>query len=162
MIVSDASTLILLARVSILRRFLSAFEKIIVPEEVAKEMTVAHSLDARILEREIKEKSIIVEKIRSSTDEITGQFRLDAGEAEVYVLYNELQARVILTDDGELIKLCKLFEIPFVNALAIVVRMFDRGWLTRDETCEYLRKLNDYGRYSGKVYNIFKEEAKCP
>ena len=32
MIVSDASTLILLARVSILRRFLSAFGKIIVPE----------------------------------------------------------------------------------------------------------------------------------
>ena len=162
MIVSDASTLILLARVSILRRFLSAFGKIIVPEEVAKEMTVAHSLDARMLEREIKEESIIVEKIRSSTDGITGQFRLDKGEAEAYVLYNELQARVILTDDGELIKLCKLFEIPFVNALAIVVRMFDRGLLTREETCEYLRKLNDYGRYSGKVYNIFKEEAKCP
>ena len=162
MIVSDASTLILLARVSILRRFLAAFGKIIVPEEVAKEMTVAHSLDARMLEREIQEKSISVEKIRSSTDEITGQFRLDKGEAEAYVLYNELHARVILTDDGELIKLCKLFEIPFVNALAIVVRMFDRGLLTRDETCEYLRKLNDYGRYSGKVYNIFKEEAKCP
>ncbi len=162
MIVSDASTLILLARVSVLRRFLTAFGKIIVPEEVAKEMTVAHSLDARMLEREIQEKSISVEKIRSSTDEITGQFRLDKGEAEAYVLYNELHARVMLTDDGELIKLCKLFEIPFVNALAIVVRMFDRGLLTREETCEYLRKLNDYGRYSGKVYNIFKEEAKCP
>jgi hypothetical protein len=27
---------------------------------------------------------------------------------------------------------------------------------------EYLRKLNDYGRYSGKVYNVSKEEAKCP
>jgi hypothetical protein len=40
--------------------------------------------------------------------------------------------------------------------------MFYRGWLTRDETCEYLRKLNDYGRYSGKVYNIFEEGAKCP
>ncbi len=56
MIISDASTLILLTRVSILRRSLSAFGKIIVPEEVAKEMTVAHSLDARMLEREIQEK----------------------------------------------------------------------------------------------------------
>ena len=42
-----------------------------------------------------------MEKIRSSTDEVTGQFRLDKGEAEAYVLYNELHARVILTDDGE-------------------------------------------------------------
>ena len=57
MIISDASTLILLAKVSILRKFLSAFGKIIVPEEVANEMTVAHSLDARMLEREINEKA---------------------------------------------------------------------------------------------------------
>lgn len=162
MIVSDASTLILLARISILRKFIAAFEKIIVPKEVAKEMTVAHSLDARMLEREIKENSIIVKNIKSSTDEITRQFRLDMGEAESYVLYNELHARAILTDDGELIKLCKLFEIPFVNALAIVVRMFDCGRLTKEETCEYLRKLNDYGRYSRKVYNVFKEEVRCP
>lgn len=162
MIVSDASTLILLARVSILRKFISDFGKIIVPEEVAREMTVSHSLDARMLEREIKENNIVVKSIQSGTDEITRQFRLDLGEAEAYVLYNELHARVILTDDGELIKLCKLFEIPFVNALAIVVRMFDHGWLTREETCEYLRKLNDYGRYSREVYNVFKEEAKCP
>jgi len=94
MIVSDASTLILLARVSILRRFLSAFGKIIVPEEVAKEMTVSPNFDARMLEREIKENNIVVKGIKSSTDEITGQFRLDMGEAEAYVLYNELQARV--------------------------------------------------------------------
>ena len=113
----------------------------LVSKEVAKEMTVAQSLDARMLEREIKENNIVVKSIKSSTDEITGQLRRDRGEAEAYVLYNELQARVILTDDGGLIKLCKLFEIPFVNALAIVVRMFDRGLLTRDETCEYMRKL---------------------
>ena len=66
---------------SILRRFLSAFGKIIVPKEVANEMTVAQSLDARMLEREIKEESIIVEKIRLSRDGITGQFRLDKGRS---------------------------------------------------------------------------------
>ncbi len=27
---------------------------------------------------------------------------------------------------------------------------------------DHYRKLNDYGRYSKKVYNIFKEAAKCP
>lgn len=81
MIVSDASTLILLARVSILRIFLSAFGKIIVPEEVAKEMTVSPNFDARMLEREIKENNIVVKRIKSSTDEITGQFRLDKGRS---------------------------------------------------------------------------------
>ncbi len=49
------------------------------------------------------------------------------GEAEAFVLHNEYGAKAILTDDGELIKLCRLFEIPFINALAIITRMFESG-----------------------------------
>jgi predicted nucleic acid-binding protein len=83
------------------------------------------------------------------------------GEAEAFVLYNECNAKAILTDDRELIKLCKLFQIPFINALAIITQMFEKGILTHTETCEYLQKLNDHGRYSKKVYDYFKQEVNC-
>ena len=39
----------------------------LVSKEVAKEMTVAQSLDARMLEKEIKENNIVVKSIKSGS-----------------------------------------------------------------------------------------------
>lgn len=162
MIVSNASTLILLARVGVIRKFLNEYGEITIPNEVEKEITEGNTFDSKILEKEIEDKHIIVKAIKSNTSKILKEFKMHKGEAEAYILYNEYHAKAILTDDGELIKLCKLFEIPFINALAIITRMFEKGILTHAEACEYLQKLNDYGRYSKEVYNYFKQEVNCP
>lgn len=162
MLVSNASTLILLAKVSIIRKFLNEFGDVAIPEEVQKEIAEGNMFDSKLLRKEIEKNHIIVKAIKSGTSNITKEFRIHKGEAETYILYNECNAKAILTDDGELIKLCKLFEIPFINALAIITRMFEKGILTHAEACEYLQKLNDYGRYSKEVYNYFKQEVNCP
>jgi predicted nucleic acid-binding protein len=161
MIVSNASTLILLAKVGVVRKFIDAFGVITIPGEVVKEIIAGDTFDSKILEKEINDNHIVVKKIRSSTENVLKEFKMHEGEAEAFVLYNECSAKVILTDDGELIKLCKLFDIPFINALAIITRMFEKGILTHIEACEYLQKLNDYGRYSEKVYDYFKQEVNC-
>lgn len=162
MIVSNASTLILLARVGLITKFLKEYREVTIPKEVEKEITAGDTFDSKILKKEIKNKNIKVKAIKSKTSNVLKEFRMHKGEAEAYILYNEYNARAILTDDGELIKLCKLFEIPFINALAVITRMFERGILTHTEACEYLQKLNDYGRYSKEVYNYFKQEMNCP
>ena len=162
MLVSNASTLILLAKVSIIRKFLNEFGEVTIPVEVEKEIAEGDMFDSKLLRKEIEENHIIVKAIKSGTSNITKEFRIHKGEAEAYILYNECNAKAILTDDGELIKLCKLFEIPFINALAIITRMYEKGILTHAEACEYLQKLNDYGRYSKEVYNYFKQEVNCP
>ena len=162
MFVSNASTLILLAKVGILRIFLNEFGEITIPEEVEKEITGGNTFDSKLLKKEIEDKHIIVKAIKSNISKILKEFKMHKGEAEAYILYNEYNAKAILTDDGELIKLCKLFEIPFINALAIVTRMFEKGILTHAETCEFLQKLNDYGRYSKEVSNYFMQEVNCP
>jgi predicted nucleic acid-binding protein len=162
MIVSDASTLILLAKIGIMHKFIDEFGIITIPSEVQKEIIAGDTFDSKILEKEIKDNHIIVKTIRSSTENVLKEFKMHKGEAEAFVLYNECGAKAILTDDGELIKLCKLFEIPFINALAIITRMFEKGILTHIEACEYLQKLNAYGRYSKKIYDYFKQEVNCP
>lgn len=162
MLVSNASTLILLAKVSIIRKFLGEFGEVAIPVEVEKEIAEGDMFDSKLLRKEIEDNHIIVKAIKSGTSNITKEFRIHKGEAEAYILYNECNAKAILTDDGELIKLCKLFEIPFINALAIITRMFEKGIITHAEACEYLQKLNDYGRYSKGVYNYFKQEVNCP
>jgi predicted nucleic acid-binding protein len=162
MLVSNASTLILLAKVSIIRKFLNEFGEVAIPEEVEKEIAEGDMFDSKLLKKEIEDNRIIVKAIKSGTSNITKEFRIHKGEAETYILYNECNAKAILTDDGELIKLCKLFEIPFINALAIITRMFEKSIITHAEACEYLQKLNDYGRYSKEIYNYFKQEVNCP
>ncbi len=162
MLVSNASTLILLAKVSVLSKFLNEFGEIAIPEEVKKEIAEGNTFDSKLLKKEIEDNHILVKAIKSNTSNITKEFRMHRGEAEAYILYSECNAKAILTDDGELIKLCKLFDIPFINALAIITRMFERGILTHEEACEYLQKLNDYGRYSKEIYNYFKQEVNCP
>jgi predicted nucleic acid-binding protein len=162
MIVSNASTLILLAKIGIMHKFIDEFGIITIPSEVQKEIIAGDTFDSKILEKEIKDNHIIVKTIRSSTENVLKEFKMHEGEAEAFVLYNECGAKAILTDDGELIKLCKLFKIPFINALAIITRMFEKGILTHIEACEYLQKLNAYGRYSKKIYDYFKQEVNCP
>lgn len=162
MIVSNASTLILLAKTGVIRKFLNEYGKIAIPTDVEKEIAEGKTFDSKILEKEIDEDHIIVKAIKSNTEKVMKEFRIHKGEAAAFILYKECNAKAILTDDGELIKLCKLFEIPFINALAIIVRMFEKGALTQTEACEYLRKLNDYGRYSKEIYNYFKKEVNCP
>ena len=162
MLISNASTLILLAKVGVIHKFLNEYGEITIPKEVEKEILEGNTFDSKLLKKEIENKHIIVKAIKSNTSKILKEFRMHKGEAEAYILYNECNAKAILTDDGELIKLCKLFEIPFINALAVITRMFEKGKLTHTEACEYLQKLNDYGRYSKEVYNYFKQEVNCP
>jgi predicted nucleic acid-binding protein len=162
MIVSNASTFILLAKVGLIRKFLDGYEKITIPREVEKEIIEGNRFDSIISKREIEENRIVVKEIRSNSTKVMKEFKIHKGEASAFILYKECNAKVILTDDGELIKLCRLFEIPFINALSIVVRMFEKGSLKQIEACEYLVKLNDYGRYSKEIYNYFKKEMNCP
>ena len=49
----------------------------------------------------------------SRTRGLMWRTRLDEGEAATYALFNDKRHKAILTDDGELIKLCKLEKVPF-------------------------------------------------
>jgi predicted nucleic acid-binding protein len=60
MLVSNASTLILLAKVGLLRTFLNEFGEITIPEEVEKEITGGNTFDSKLLKKEIEDKHIIV------------------------------------------------------------------------------------------------------
>ncbi|MFQ6137191.1 MAG: hypothetical protein ACE5PM_08435 [Candidatus Hydrothermarchaeales archaeon] len=161
MIISNSSTLILLAKVSVLQRFLDEYKRVVIPAQVFEEMIVeSDALDSLLIKKEVKNGRIETKDV-NKTDRILEEFRLHRGEAATYALFQELKGDVILTDDGELIKLCKITGVPFVCAMAVVVRMFKKKLLSKNEACDYLEKLFDYGRYSGQVYKFYKDEVSC-
>lgn len=162
MLVSNTSTLVLLAKIGLLERFFDTVAPITIPSQVRIEYSFDEaSYYAKLLEKAVLEKKIIVKEVRESELKIIlHNFRLDSGEAAVYVLYKKGGYTAILTDDGELIKLCKLENIPFLCSLAIVVRLYEKRLITKEEAMEKLEKLNTVGRYSKEIYEYFKKEVR--
>ncbi len=161
MIISNSSTLILLAQISALPKFLDEYRKVIIPTQVFEEMIAkSAAFDSLLIKKEVEKGRIEVKGVKR-TDRVTEEFKLHTGEAAAYVLFRELKGDVILTDDGELIKLCKITGAPFVCAMAVVVRMHKKKILSKEEACDYLEKLFDYGRYSREIYEFYKSEVSC-
>lgn len=161
MFVSNTSTLILLAKTSLLQRFIDNSPKIIIPEEVRKEYLASESFDTKLIEKEVERKKIIVRKSEEKKiKDVLSQFSLDQGEAAAYSLFNRKKHYAILTDDKELIKLCRIERIPFICAMAIVIRMHEKKLLSKKEAEEKIRKLFDIGRYSQKIFEYYINEVK--
>jgi len=161
MLISNASTLILLAKATLLQKFLDNFE-VAIPDKVSEEITNGkEAFDAKLIQKEIDLGRIKVKPIdNKKTAIIMRQFKLHEGEASAYVLFGQEKGKAILTDDKELIKLCRIEKVPFICALAVVVRMFEKNILTKEEAKEKLDRINDYGRYSKDIYEYFSSKVK--
>ena|SRR3989338_8357041 len=162
MLVSNTSTLVLLAKVGCLERFIEISQIIEIPVQIQKEVLFKReSYYARLIEKLIDTKKIkIVPAEKDKVLEIMSQFRLDEGEAAAYAIFNNKKHQALLTDDGELIKLCKLEKVPFICAMAIVIVLFENKKLSREETINKLEELHTIGRYSEKLYEHFKAKVK--
>ena len=107
MLVSNTSTLVLLAKIGCLEAFIGISPVIEIPNQVKKEALFdKDSYYAKLIEKLIDEKKIkVIQVNKLKLDGILSQFRLDEGEAAAFALFNKKKHKAILTDDGELIKL---------------------------------------------------------
>ncbi|MEK6950074.1 MAG: hypothetical protein AABX34_07680 [Nanoarchaeota archaeon] len=163
MFASNTSTLVLLAKVGCLEKFIEIFTTIEIPAQVKKEALFdKDSYYAKLIEKFIQEKKIKVAPVfkKSEITKIMLEFRLDEGEAATYALFNDKRHKAILTDDGELIKLCKLGKKPFVCAMAVVIRLFEKDKLSKEEAINKLEDLHKIGRYSKELYEHFKNQVR--
>ncbi len=162
MLASNTSTLVLLAKVGCLEAFVEMASGIEVPVQVKKEALFERdSYYAKVISKLIESKKLrVVEVEKGRIINVLKEFRLDDGEAAAYAIFDAKRHKAILTDDGELIKLCKLQKIPFVCAMAVIIVMFERKRLTRGEALSKLKELHEIGRYAEKLYEHFKNEVK--
>ncbi len=161
MFVSNTSTLVLLAKISCLEKFIESAPPIVIPKQVEEEaLFEGEAYYAMLIRKLINEGKIAVTGADKTTiKRVTSQFRLDLGEAAAYAIFDIKKHKAILTDDGELIKLCRLEKITFICAMAIVVRLFETKKLSKPDTLEKLWTLREIGRYSQSIYEHFKSEV---
>ncbi len=162
MLVSNTSTLVLLAKIDCLEAFISISPSIAIPTQVKEEALFEEdSYYAKLIKKFIQLKKIVILPVdKAQINEIMSEFKLDEGEAAAYVLFDNRKHKAMLTDDGELIKLCKLQKVPFICAMAVVIRLFEIKKLSKKEALGKLEDLHKIGRYSEKLYEHFKTEVK--
>lgn len=166
-IISDASTLILLQKITLLDKLLKNFG-FIIPNEVYNEAVIkgkkAKSEDSYSIENKINKNLIKVKQIKNKKklSQIINEFGLGEGEAEAISLFLQENADVLATDDHKAINVCKIHGIPFMTALAFVIEGFGIKLIARNEAKEMIKDLSIYGRYKDeliyKALNIIGEE----
>src|SRR3972149_1512719 len=137
-IVFDASTLILLAKMELLREITNDI-KVIIPEKVKTECISKKGLDAVLISTLIKETKIEIKKTndKRAVKKIQRDFRIDAGEAEALWLAIRLQCPIAV-DDGPTIKACKVMGQRFTTAIHFLLNL---AALNRLETPIAIEKL---------------------
>jgi len=155
MLVLDASTLILIAKMEILDLFLDGIEsKVAIPAEVAKECCgVKKSLDALLIQKALDESrvKVVAVKNRRLVTKLQGDFGLGRDEAETIVLALAEKAQVLGIDDKNGINACKLLGVAFTTAVGVLVRMREKGFLTVGEALVKLATLEKHGRYKPSI-----------
>ncbi|HUI41477.1 MAG TPA: hypothetical protein VL523_05875 [Terriglobia bacterium] len=155
MIILDASTLILLAKVELLDLFLARVgAQVAIPAEVEKECcSQKKTLDALMIQKARQESKIKVIPVRNGklVVKVQADFSLGRGEAEAVVLSLKHKVQLLGVDDKNGINACKVLGIPFTTAVGILVRSCENGLLDRSRALAKLEALRLHGRYKDSI-----------
>jgi len=152
MIIFDASTLILLAKIEILK-IITQTQEIVISKEVEAEATCRHELlDAKIIIELIKTGQIKVTKNKDSVllKKLKEDFAIAEGEASVLLLARQRQA-ILATDDGQTIKACKVLGVKFVTAIHFLLSAYYKKRISKELALVKLERLKNLGRYDVRI-----------
>jgi predicted nucleic acid-binding protein len=151
MLVLDASTLILIARIELLGPFVAGANlKITIPKEVERECCGAKkTIDAHLIQNSINGSRIAVLAVsdRKLVAKLRRDFGLGLGEAEAIALALAEEAKLVGIDDKNGINACKLLGIPFTTAIGILIRSVEKRLIDQAGALSKLEGLARFGRY---------------
>jgi predicted nucleic acid-binding protein len=150
MLILDASTLILLAKIGLLETFVVNFSgELFIPNKVNDEVRCGKSEEIPFVVTLIEEKKIQVVKVREGRQikKLMMDFTIDSGEAEAIVLALQKKGSLVGTDDKNAIRACKILKINFTTAIAVLIRTFEKKLIDKEDALVKLQKLETIARY---------------
>mgnify|MGYP001596987268 CR=1 FL=1 len=162
MFIFDSSTLILLAKIEILDRFLKDYKgNVIISRKVKKESTTKKTFETLLIKKKIKEGRIKVNHVQSANvRKFIEDFNINSGEAEAIILTLKNKGGTLATDDKNAINACKLLNISFTNSLNILIRAKEKNLMTMEEAKTKLDKLSKYGRFKKSIIEDARRRLK--
>ncbi|MBI5343870.1 MAG: hypothetical protein HZB83_00775 [Deltaproteobacteria bacterium] len=154
MIIFDASTLILLAKIDALDLFISDYGgRVLIPEKIKEEVLQKGRVETPQIAGLIRDGKVEVLEVndKSLPQKLMEDFNIDLGEAEAIALALRKKGAVVATDDRNAIRACKLLKIDFITAISILIRAVEKRLLSKNEAVLKLEKLESIGRYKKPI-----------
>lgn len=154
MIIFDASTLILLAKIDVLDLFISDYSgQVFIPEKVREEVLMKSSAETAQIAGLIGDGKIGVSRAdgKKPLQKLMDDFNIDSGEAEAILLALHKTAAFVATDDRNAIRACKFLKLDFITAISILIRAVEKRLLSKNEAVLKLEKLESIGRYKKSI-----------
>lgn len=163
MIVIDSSSLILLAKIGILDKVITNLKETpTISEKIYEESTAKEEAwDAKLIKQRVEKKVIAKTKIADVglCQKIKADFNFGEGEAEAITLCLEKKASLII-DDKKAINACRILGIKFTTAGRLLIRLYSKNLIRKDEAHAYLSNLKKFGRYARNLIQKMKEELE--
>jgi len=147
-LVADTSSLIYLAKASIIRSFLESFE-VTVPPSVHRELIREGYPHSEEIRRFSEEGFLAIQPVKKPSG-LNPTF-LKGGERDVIILFYQLGSDGILIDDGAGVRTCRKHGIPFVSALLVPSLLLIKNTIDAKQAKKSLDKIERIGRYSREV-----------
>lgn len=148
LIVADASSVILLTRVDLMAIVLEEFQ-VIIPEHVYKECVNEETLkrfpDALAIQQWTHDKKLEVKK--ADTRQHQFLHKVSQGEKEAIALSLEFPESILLTDDGNAVKIAKYLKKAFIISPLVVIDLYQLEKISYDMAKKSIEKLSIIGRY---------------
>lgn len=158
-IVFDSSTLILLAKISLLRD-VAGETKCIITDVVERECIKKDTYDSKIIKELVKEEILGVVNVKSNEfSKIVDDFGIQAGEASSFALAIK-EKYILATDDKSAIKACVILNTDFTTAIHFVVRSYKRGIIDKETALAKISSLEVHGRYKPQMIEDAKQRIE--
>lgn len=147
-LVADTSSLIYLAKSSLIHPFVRAFH-VTVPPLVYQECIHKGYPGSDEIKGLRQQGWLSIHPVRGDSDLNLGLPK--GGEREAILLFYQLGPDGILIDDGDGVKACRSRGIPFVSALLVPSLLLMKNAIGTGEAEESLERIVEVGRYSRPV-----------
>jgi len=139
-VVSDASPLILFAKIGRLDLLKKLYSEVLIPREVEKEVT---RREASPIISGIREGWIKVEELKLSSEVKRMGKNLGLHEGEMYALSLALHANIkeVLADDKLARVTARILGLKAIGCLGVVMKAYETGVIARIEAVNAIQKL---------------------
>lgn len=150
-IVSDATALIVLAKLSRTELLKSLFTSVIIPEHVKDEITQKNDYDCSVWDDQF----FIVSHVTNTSLLESLKLFLDEGESEAISLAKELSLPLLI-DEKKGRKIAQTMHIEVIGLIGIIVALHRRKIISSQEAIAIINEAQKIGfRLSEKLYNDF-------
>jgi predicted nucleic acid-binding protein len=156
-IIFDTSTLILLARLSILRTVVENWS-VRIPAPIHREAVVKKTPDALLIEELVSEGILRVEAggFAKEARRLKAEFRI-AEEASALAMAKK-RGVPVGTDDGQAIRAAQALGVQVIGAPAFLIRLHDARLLSTELALAKVDELGRIGRYRSDVLEWLRKK----